>query len=74
MKVKQLKDEIADLPVDQRIELADYILETLNRPDPEIEKAWIKEVQHRKKQVETGKVKLIPGEQVMEELKRIAEE
>jgi len=51
------------LPVDQRAEMGDYILKTLNRPDPEIKQAWNKEVRRRKKQVEAGEVALIPGEQ-----------
>lgn len=69
MKIKQLKDEIADLPVDQRIEIVDYILEALNRPNPEIEKAWAKEARRRLDEYEAGKVEAIPGEQVMEELR-----
>jgi len=77
MKTKELKDKISDLPVDQRAKMADYILQTLNQPDPEIEQAWKKEVRRRKKQVQTGEATLIPGEQfdreVQEMKKRFSE-
>lgn len=69
MKTKELKDAISDLPVDQRVEIADYILKTLNQPDPEVEKAWAKEARRRLKEFEEGKVEAIPGEQVHQELR-----
>jgi hypothetical protein len=41
---KQLLSEILSLPVEDRIELADILLQSLNSTiDPEIEKSWIKE-------------------------------
>lgn len=69
MKTKELIAQIVDLPVDQRAKAVDQILKTFNQPDPEIEKAWIKEVQRRKKQVEAGEVELIPGEEVKQKIK-----
>lgn len=71
MKTQELKDEISDLPVDQRAEMADYILKTLNQADPEIEQAWETEVRRRKKQVQTGEVALIPGEQFDKEVQEM---
>lgn len=47
MKTKQLIDVISDLPVDQRAEIVDQILQTLNTPDPNVEKAWVQEVETR---------------------------
>lgn len=46
-------------------------MKTFNRSDLEIEEAWIKEVQRRKKQVEAGEVELIPGEQFDKEVQEI---
>ena len=71
MKTKELKAEISNLPIDQRAKMADYILQTLNQPDPEIEEAWKTEVQCRKKQVETGEVALIPGDQFDREVQEM---
>ena len=39
--------------------------------DPKIEKAWGDTAMRRLKEIEDGKVKLIPGEQVMAEIRKI---
>lgn len=69
MKTKELIAEILDLPVDQRAEIADQILQTLNAPDPEIEKAWAKEARRRLDEFEQGKMKTTAGEQVHQQLR-----
>lgn len=74
MKTDELIAEISDLPVEQRAKAVDQILQTFNRMDPEIEKAWAKEAQRRLKEFENGDVEAIPGEQVMKELKSITGE
>lgn len=74
MKTKRLIDEISDLPVDQRVEIADQILQTLNAPDPEVEEAWIHEVEARLEEYRQGKVKLIPAEEVFKSLRAITDE
>lgn len=73
MKTKQLIDEISDLPVDQRAEIADHILQTLNAPDPNVEKAWIQEVEARTEEYRQGKVKLIAADEVFKSLKAITD-
>jgi putative addiction module component (TIGR02574 family) len=70
MKTQELLDQIVDLPVDQRAQLASEILQTLNRPDPEIEKEWVKEARRRLKDFESGHIDAIPGEQVHRELRQ----
>lgn len=74
MTTKEIITKVADLPVEQRAKIADQILQTLNTPDPDIEKAWTKEAQRRLKEFEKGEVEAIPGEQVMKELKSITGE
>lgn len=73
MKTKELKNKISVLSADQREEIAEYAFKTLSQPDPEIEKAWLDEVDRRAAEVDTGKVEMIPGEQVMEQLRKIAD-
>ena len=68
MKTKQLIDVISDLPVDQRAEIVDQILQTLNTPDPNVEKAWVQEVETRMEEQRQGKVKLIPAEEVFKSI------
>ena len=65
LKTKELKAAISNLPIDQRIEIADYVLETLNRPDPEVEDVLLKEIQRRENKYKEGKAILISGEEVI---------
>lgn len=74
MKKEQLISEIASLPVDERISIIDELLQTLNPPDRQVEKAWIAETERRLDEIENGEVEPIPGPEAMEELKKIAEE
>ena len=58
-------EDVLSLPADQRINLADRILASLNPPtDPEIDGLWAVEAERRIKEIEEGTVKLIPGEDV----------
>ena len=74
MKTKELIAEISDLPVEQRAKIADQILQTLNTPDPDIESAWIQEVEERLEEYEKGKVDMIPAREVFKSLRDITRE
>lgn len=67
-RVEELILEIESLPVDMRIEIADRILESLNPPDPEVEKAWIEEIRRRAADIDSGKTQPIPAEEVFARL------
>lgn len=71
MKTKDLIAEITDLPIEQRVELAIQLIQGINIPDPEIEKAWAKEARRRLDEFEEGKVKAISGEQFDEEVQEL---
>jgi len=74
MKTEDLIAEISDLPIDERAKIADLILQTLHRPDPEIEKAWAKEAKRRLHEFKKGGVTPIPGKEVFESIrKRLSE-
>jgi len=56
-------------PVDRGM-LADRLAETLEEPaQAEIDAAWANEIESRIREIDEGKVKLIPGEEVMERLR-----
>lgn len=74
MKTKDLIAEISDLPVEQRARIADQILQTLNRPDPDIESAWMQEVEKRVDEYEKGEVDLVPAREVFKSLRGITGE
>jgi putative addiction module component (TIGR02574 family) len=71
MKTNELIAEISDRPVGERAKIAEAILNTLNQPSPDIEAAWMEEVTRRAKEVESGEIEMIPGKQVMKEMKDI---
>ena len=54
----------------EKLQLVDALLESLDKPDPEIEKIWIKEAETRFAAYEKGKLKAIPLERVLKNIKR----
>ncbi|MBU1055066.1 MAG: addiction module protein [Proteobacteria bacterium] len=60
-----------DLPIDDRLTLIDKLLISTNLPTQnDIDQAWSKEVERRCQELDSGKAKLIPGEEVFEKIKK----
>lgn len=70
--VAHILAEVERLTPPERADLADRLVESLagNVP-PEIERAQIDEVRRRIAQVESGEVVLIPGDQALEQVRRL---
>lgn len=68
MKNEDLIAEISALPVEERVSIADKILQTLNTPDKEIEQKWLKVANSRLKELKTGKEKGRPGKDVFKNI------
>ena len=64
MNTKQLIEEVVSLPVEERTLVVDSLLRSLNPPDSETGKAWIKEAERRLEDLRSGRVNAIPGEDV----------
>ena len=64
MNTKQLIDEAASLPVEERAFVVDSLLRSLNQPESEIDKIWANEAKRRLDELRSGRVKAIPGEEV----------
>ena len=73
MNKDQIISFINDLPIDQRIEIADQIIQSLHQIDPDIENAWAKEARKRLDDYEAGKVEAIPGEKFDKEVQELKE-
>jgi putative addiction module component (TIGR02574 family) len=71
----KLADQVLSLPCEDRIYLADRLLESLNAPSREdIDRLWAEEAERRIEELDSGKVEAIPGEQVFAEIReRLAE-
>ncbi len=70
LKTEDLINEAMALPVELRARLADELLKSLNPSEAEIDALWAAEAERRISEIESGKVKPIPGEQVFEELRK----
>jgi len=71
-KVSEIIAEAKQLPYGERAELVEQLIAANARDiDPKIEKAWGDEALRRLEEIESGKVKMIPGEQVMAEIRKI---
>lgn len=69
--VEKVAEEALGLPVEARVDLVDRLLASLNLPtDPAMDRLWAEEAERRVREIEEGKVDLIPGEVVFEKLRR----
>jgi putative addiction module component (TIGR02574 family) len=62
--MKELIDEVASLPVEERALVADSILRSLNPPESDIDRKWAQVANRRLAELRSGQVKPVPGEQV----------
>jgi putative addiction module component (TIGR02574 family) len=67
---KKLIEEVLSLPVDERARIANTLLESLNVPNPAIDKKWAEVAKRRLEELRSGKVKPIPGEEVFERVQK----
>ncbi len=66
---KDIIQEAATLPVEERAIIADSLLRTLNPPDAEIDKAWARIAKRRLADLRSGRVQPAPGDQVFAKVK-----
>ena len=59
-----LLERVDSLPIDMKIEIVDKILESLSPTPKDIDDLWKAEVERRIDDLESGKAKTIPGDQV----------
>jgi putative addiction module component (TIGR02574 family) len=71
--IEKIAQEALLLTPAQRAELAELLVESLESAIPdEIQRLWIEEASRRLEDVRSGKVRTIPGENVMAEARRLA--
>lgn len=69
IKTDELISEAISLPIDIRTQLINRLLVSLNPERKDIDEFWMKEVEKRLKDIKTGKIKTVPGEQIFQEIK-----
>lgn len=68
---KKLIEEIESLPVEERAVVAESVLQTLNPVESETQTKWIESAEKRLQEIKSGKVKVVPGNEVFERIQRI---
>jgi len=66
---KQIVKEAESLPVEERAAVVDFLLQTLNPPDPQIDREWITVAKRRLGELRTGQANPISGEEVFNNVK-----
>ncbi len=68
--LEDITHEVLELPREQQLRLAHYVLSLDDTPvDPDVEAAWDEEIRARLAAVREGRAELIPWEKVREELR-----
>jgi putative addiction module component (TIGR02574 family) len=64
-----IQEEIRQLSVAEKEEVLRALLEELDGPpDPDVEAAWLEEVERRAREIESGQVQCVPAEEVFRKL------
>ncbi len=72
LTLDQITDEAMQLPAESRVLLADKLVESLDSEEvDEIQRLWAAEAIRRRDEIRSGRVKAIPGEQVLDEVRRL---
>lgn len=66
MKTKDLITEVIDLPIEERAMIVDSILKSLNPTQADIDKKWAEVAKRRLKELRSGEVKGVPGDDVFQ--------
>ena len=68
MTTKKIIEEALSLPVDERAIIADSLLRSLNKPDPDIDVKWAEKAKRRLHELRSGKVTPVSGDTVFEKV------
>ncbi|MBX3164111.1 MAG: addiction module protein [Bacteroidetes bacterium] len=68
MKTKDILQEALSLPAEQRVQIAEDLLKSLNAPQKDNDKVWASLAEKRWEEIRQKKVKLIDGEEVFKKL------
>jgi putative addiction module component (TIGR02574 family) len=71
MTLDEIVEETKHWPPERVGELVGRLTEDLHASDPEIEAAWKVEVDRRIEEIQSGKVKGVPGEEVLARIQKI---
>ncbi|NBB89789.1 MAG: addiction module protein [Spirochaetes bacterium] len=68
MNTRDLIDEACSLPVEERVRLVESLLQSLNKPETELDEKWAAVAHSRLQQLRNGSVEATPGKEVFEKV------
>lgn len=72
LTLDQITEEAMKLPADSKALLADKLVESLESEDlDESQRLWSAEAIRRRDEIRSGQAQPVPGEQVLEEVRRL---
>jgi len=69
--IEELSSQARKLPAVDRVRLAEELLASVYETDDEVEAAWDEEIRLRIADIDAGKAKLIPAEDVLAQVRRL---
>jgi putative addiction module component (TIGR02574 family) len=67
---ERILDQVLSLPCEDRLIVAEKLLQSLNSPvQTEIDRMWAEEAERRIDEIDSGSVDLIPGEKVFSNIR-----
>ena len=67
--VKEIIEEAACLPVEERVMVIDSLLRTINPPLAEVEIEWMMVAKRRLAELRSGRVEAVPGNEVLAKIR-----
>ena len=64
-RIQAITEEAERLPVSDRVRLVEHLLATLDKPDPEIDRAWAEERVRRRDRYLRGETTALDAEDVL---------
>ena len=71
MPAVMMLEQIASYPVEDRVMMADAIIESLNGIDPDVDAAWATVARRRMRELRSGKVRGVPASAVFSRARKL---
>ena len=70
MNQEQLLKNIEILPIELKTKIVDMLLKSLNPVNESIDNLWIKEINRRKEEIESGSIATVDGNEVFKKIQQ----
>lgn len=71
MTTQEIINQVGCLPLEERIQVVDALLKTLNHLDPKVDQKWGTVSKRRLDDLRSGRVKPVPGDEVTAKARKL---